>query len=443
MLRKFKKTGLSVSVEAIRHQSDLRYRRLATLFTNLQAVLHGNEYQAIKRPKDKMEFLTDKLDELGLEETVLKDFGIKCDFKLIDILEPYMAVGTSFTNINSALVEGWRKPYLNNDDYKKVFKDYRNDLQKMKAVVNRKNATVGGYLSKLTQKIYIGVYWLDSKYATPEEAAAVLLHEIGHVFTYYETAISETFKNELMTAFRQMNDPAQQEELTYFLYRQSQKEEGPVKDIVQSKDVGECLLLDTIDRIHMDEIGNLQYSGRGWEQLADDFAIKLGAGAALATAMDKATRLYDPEELRGTASYLIVEICKMIGFASATILAPGPGLVVLALRFVLGDVRSGSDTYDNIKKRFARMRQETIGRMRDSEKLSTSERKELLKQVEVIDAIEKEYHHRRSFFDVITTFGGLRGRKLRNSNKEMALLEELANNELHLLKNKIDALGAN
>ena len=424
-------------MEAFAHQSDLRFRKLANIFSEIQIALMSDEHRSLKESA-RLEIGKQLLENADIEGYLLKGFGVKADLNFINYNIPYASVCTIINSTHSSLLEKWRQPMMNNSGVKKLYKQNKENYKKNIALVDRKNAKISGMLSDLEQKFNFDAWWMISDNCSPEEAAAVFLHEIGHVMTFYELALSETFKNEIMTSFRQLSDPAMKDELKYMVIPEEYKTNQELVKYAESDSAVEVLMESSLSDDVRNEIGDQVYSERGWEQLADDFASKLGAAPYLHSIMD---RLHiEPENKRSTPAFLILQTCTIITVTLATVVTPLLGIAALLIRFGLGDMRSSHVEYDRIDKRLARLRQESIGRIR-SGILTKDEQKILLVQIEDMKKVESEYNLRRSFFDVLTSFGGLRGRKLRNIKKEQALLEELVNNDLHTLTAKLNQYG--
>ena len=437
MLRVSKPFKKTASMEAFTHQSDLRFRKLANIFSEIQVALMSDEYRSLKT-NAKLEIGKQLLEKADIETYLMKSFGIKAALNFMSHDIAYASVATMINNTNSSMLEAWRKPYLNSSELRKQYAMNKSNYKKNIALVDRKNARVSGVLSDMTQKFNFASWWMLSDNCSPEEAAAVFLHEVGHVLSFYELALSETYKNELMNSFRQLKDPAAKDELKYTIIPEIYKNDEGLLKFVENDESVEVLMETELSNDVRNEIGDRIYSERGWEQLADDFASKLGAAPYLHSALDKISD--DPEYKRSTPTYLVLQVCNIIAMGSALILAPLLGYVVLVLRFASGDTRTTSTEYDRVDKRLARLRQESVGRIR-SGILTKEEQKTLLGQIENMKKAEAEYNIKRSFFDVLTSFGGLRGRRLNNIRKEQALLEELVNNELHTLTAKLNQYG--
>lgn len=437
MLRVSKPFKKTASMEAFTHQSDLRFRKLANIFSEIQVALMSDEYRSLKTSA-KLEIGKQLLEKADIETYLMKSFGIKADLNFMSHDVAYASVATMINNANSSMLELWRKPYLNSSELRKQYAMNKSNYKKNIALVDRKNARVSGVLSDMTQKFNFTSWWMLSDNCSPEEAAAVFLHEIGHVLSFYELALSETYKNELMNSFRQLKDPAAKDELKYTIIPEIYKNDEGLLKFVENDESVEVLMETELSNDVRNEIGDRIYSERGWEQLADDFASKLGAAPYLHSALDKTSDA--PEYKRSTPAHLVLQVCTIIAMGSALILTPLLGFVVLVLRFAAGDMRTTNTEYDRIDKRLARLRQESIGRIR-SGILTKEEQKTLLGQIEDMKKAEAEYNIKRSFFDVLTSFGGLRGRRLNNIRKEQALLEELVNNELHTLTAKLNQYG--
>jgi len=182
------------------------------------------------------------------------------------------------------------------------------------------------------------------------------------------------------------------------------------------------------------ELGSNVYDQRGFEHLADQYAARQGAGKPLVTALAKMNRRHPSRY--STPLFLVMEALKISLLAmSPVILGPIVPLVLL-----LG-YDPTNKIYDDPEARMKRIRHELISGMKDRT-LSTERKKDLTKDLEVIDATLAEYQDRRSFYEYLyTTFlPGMRNQQKRM--KQQQELEALANNELFAQSLKFSLMNA-
>lgn len=427
------------SLEAIKHKQDIRYLKLVNIFSEIQIHMASDENRRLShKEKNKLRFSL--LVKYDIPKFLKDEFGIKAVVKYYSSDVPIAAVATTINNTRAALLDTWRQGLITNTSMKHLYSGAKDDYRKMIALIDRKNVRIGGILSELEQTFHFDVSWVNTDNCTAYEAAAVFFHEIGHVWTFYELAVSETFKNEIMSSIRQMNDPKQKEEFAYVVVPKEYHGDEKMQTLLSSDDALIAVVEDELSNVVRDEISTLVYSERGWEQLADEFAIKMGAGEHLFSVMHMLQE-GDPSRV-STPAHLFKETLKAITFGLFMAFPPATAVaaIVLIVRFTVGDKRNSYSDYDPPGKRLLRMRQEQVARLK-SKDISREEKKNIIQQVEAMDKALKEYNDHPTFFDLLTTFGGLRGRKVRNTLKEQALLEKLANNDLHLLTSKLEQFG--
>lgn len=286
---------------------------------------------------------------------------------------------------------------------------------------------VGGIYQEVECTIVLTTGLVEDVGFSHEEVAAILLHEMGHIMTYFEYIHRTVTTNYALLAVAEeitQSDTQKRIQLIdatskHFNYEADDLE--GLKD-AKSKDVAYSILLTRHIRKTRSELGSNLYDRRGCEHLADQYAARMGAGSSLVTALAKFHRR-NPSRY-STAQFVLFEGMKVaLVLLSSLVINP----VVLVLMMVAYDPTN--KIYDDPEARMRRIRNELLGGMKN--KALPKARRELLKKdLEIVDQAIVNYDDRRSFYEFLyTTF--LPG--TRKQTKQMVHqqeLEALANNEL-------------
>lgn len=207
--------------------------------------------------------------------------------------------------------------------------------------VDRENARVGGYYSKLDVEVYFTTGLLKAKKLFSDgEVAAILLHELGHLFTYYEylNKLTRT-ANVISSLARAMYDVEDQKEREVILKAAGEalKVESfdPAPYVSASKEkrtlAATTFIISALPASSRSDTGFSAYERRSCEQVADQFAVKFGAGRELATGLNKMLK-FNPSQIPRSA-FILMEVINLISLAIDAFRA---GFTIAAVKSVLG-----------------------------------------------------------------------------------------------------------
>lgn len=165
----------------------------------------------------------------------------------------------------------------------------------LNAGVDLKRGQLTGGFTKAVSRIFMSASFINGP-LTPRQQAAVFLHECGHGFTFFEFFAETTRTNYTMYALNQAFSQTAEHSVRLKLVTTLEdalniKIEDP-KALANSKTEGErevVIVTAVADRIRS-ELASSVYDARATEYLADQYAIRMGAGKDLAeavAAMDK------------------------------------------------------------------------------------------------------------------------------------------------------------
>lgn len=307
----------------------------------------------------------------------------------------------------------------------------------LKGTVDLRSATVGGFFSTVVSTIYIPIveFFWELK-VTAEEAAAIILHEIGHIFLAYEFFTTVTSTAVVMQQVSKDWISASPKEREYMLVSISKAmaisngELDPVELAkVDDSKVVESIVFSNAVSARRSELGTEAYDMVNYEALADDFALRFGAGRHLVTALEKIDKKYDTLSYRSLAGYVVMEVFKVLMFIGF-----GP------LVWIMLVLDRDNFNYDRPIDRLRRIRDGITAQLKNP-KMDEKKRKELLEDIRIIEITIDRYSDRRQWSTLfMEMFGNTFVSKRRNQTLFYRELEALANNSLYARSAELDLL---
>lgn len=248
------------------------------------------------------------------ELTNLEDFLAKFKGKtkgtitLTDIIKKYTNLSVSFDYYKHPIMFDVSYPVLSLDSIKQppCFKsniDCKKAVSRLKSTlgsVDFGKVWVDGFFSELSITIGLGsVVWMKDAlkgkgYCSSEEIVAVIMHEIGHLFVFFEELFAVTTR--VLTTESEVDDilgiGKNNRKLRLQLIEDISRKEN-LKSLPENLELVddkthlfELLLTSTMTNIPTVGITSY-YSNTIPEYAADDFVVRMGLGNALAVALNK------------------------------------------------------------------------------------------------------------------------------------------------------------
>lgn len=322
---------------------------------------------------------------------------------------------------------------------------------RQKNSVDLVNARVSGVFAEIESKIFLGVDTVlsDGYGLTPAEVTAVYLHEVAHQFTAYEYLSRQITTNQVIAGLAKDVEGSSPEKIRYDLKLASQLLGVDEKKIqsVENAESGAAVttvVLDAIKNTEYDQIGSGFYNVTAVEQLADQFVARMGYGREFVTGCDKIDAdalntnnksVVVATQILGAAAF-VAGLFRTIGLMAHV--GPVALIIYLAITLGLGSLDGALNsplnknyTYDDIRTRYARIREQQIQALKNS-KLPKQETAELIESVNAIGELMKKRYEMESVYTVIFNklFSGRREAiNVLELNRE---LEELGNNDLFI-----------
>lgn len=301
---------------------------------------------------------------------------------------------------------------------------------------------VGGGWSKVVVKVKMLKGLMKTSMFTDGGVTAILLHELGHVYTYFSLFGKLTAKNFLTS--EAIKEALSDEPLEKRVQKLEQLEGDLDIHILEKEKVLQTdkkLRGDVIESIVIAETcikgGSTSiftgFDNRNIEQIADQFAIFHGAGGDLGEAMNTLYKECGTVETLSTTAFVVIELCKV--FLVMTILWGAPLLGIIML--ILGI--PGQKIYDDPQARVELIRKQLVGGLKEAQN-NPALKAQLLDQIDTLEKLEGQLKDRRTFYEVVYQTITPRGRTMYRQEVFMKSVENLLYNDIYLSAAKFGEL---
>ena len=335
---------------------------------------------------------------------------------------------------NNPLINAAQRAIVNSTDGLTMIESSNEVLH---GTVNIKTAKVSGVFSDIKAKMYLGKAFIQGNKFSSQELAAITLHEVGHLFTYFEFITRTVRTNQVLAGLSKILDGSENQEKREVALLSAKKALKLDKlDLSQLKDVNtkttQVVLIDALVKETRTELGYNLFAESSWEYLCDQFSARHGAGVHLATALSKIYKSQYNISYRSLAVYLAVEMIKVILTANLAFLS-------ILFLMVMFDSQDGGG-YDLPSARLKRIRDQATQYLKNKQ-ISDVERRRILDEIESIDKLLAEMTNRKQLFTYIHEFFSKRTRDERAYRKLQYELEDIAMNDLYVKAAEFKLMG--
>lgn len=298
--------------------------------------------------------------------------------------------------------------------------------------VDVKNGKVGGIFSLIPLTIYFPKNIIQGSLFTPEEKAAILLHEVGHAITWYLYVARSVTTNAItaVAAADIFNDnaPAKREVVFAAIKEGLNLKSVSFKELEQTNSPSALtvFLLDASRKELRSELGSDVYDMVAWEALADQYAVRMGAGAELASALSKM--------LPGKVSWYFMAASEIVFIISSGFLVTTGqlGLVILGVMGLLGTWLGGTGIgdYDRSEARLRRIRNDMQAELRTKD-VEESVRRTLQDRLDWVDRSIDQVKDNPKLIEIIRRYFVQSERQRGDFEELQQDLESLAANRLY------------
>lgn len=321
---------------------------------------------------------------------------------------------------------------LNLVDSKDALKKINKSVQVLRGQIDTKNSKVSGVYSEIEHTMGMTMGLLLSNLFSPEEKASIVLHELGHLFSYYEflefnfttnvtinAAIKEYYNEESLIRRHEIIKE------TCKILNIDIKDPDTLVEI-NKKEVLQTILLREAIRENKSSLGSEIYDYVSWEAASDQFATRHGAGRELITALDKISKGSLDPAYRSTLMHVIL---NGIALLLATMLV----LPLIVLLFINPAIKD----YDPTKARFERIKREMVAGLKD-QNVDKDVKLKISQDIEVINAIINNLDDKRGLFELFHTTIIPSGRRQYNQLQFQKDLENFFNNEMFVAATRFE-----
>lgn len=310
---------------------------------------------------------------------------------------------------------------------------------KRTGTVNIESGYVSGVFSEIPVTVAISSGFFNSR-ASDGEIAAVLLHEVGHVFTYFYYILHGTIGGFISTAIAMAAVGASGDSERKVIFEKGARAMG-IDNVgvttllhqtpAQNAEVFKSLYVnETMNRLRT-QTGYGLYEIKCCEQLADTFATRFGAGLALASGLFYLEKIH--QQPRNKAMYVASMACATVQrllspLTSATIPDTNPLLLLIT-----GDE---VNPYDSFPDRIKFIKQQMIEGLK-IKGLDEADRKKFINDAEDIDKILKSVEYQPTFFKRIRTILFPRSKRKLTAHELQKTIEDMMYNETFIQAAKL------
>ena len=398
-------------------------------------------------------FTNRAMAECGLSKVLFDQMGLSVEIEVADTSAVNAYVAVPDIDRNNPLINDWERKWFRNGDLSAIQKFVNG---KFNGMVDRENSRIGGDFSKLTVPMYITRGLLASGEYTASEKAAIIGHECGHIFAYFERLIDTVSSNFLAISACERILKTNRSEDRIEILREYDSALGvsiPDKENTVRMQKGEAIYIHVVAETikqRRNEEGDLVYSYRGFEQSADQFTTRHGFGRDLVTALDKIHRssfynssyaswpTHTAVQVMKVAAFMFVAYANFVSFIA---LGNWGSLFMLVsmISTLLAD-RPMNKSYDEPYARAERIRREMVGQLKDKNLLPAT-RRQIVEDIEIITETMKGIEDKRPVMEAVWAYIVPAGRDSRAKMEYQQMIEKLANNDLFTQAAKLKDVG--
>ncbi|AQT28174.1 putative virion structural protein [Vibrio phage pVa-21] len=411
-----------VAAEAIDHQGK----------SKLFDVIAG----AIEELRAGGDYSDEAVAKLGLAARIEDLSGIATKFHIVRAPFHNAAVQPPQLDKNHPMIANILRMMASNEDLETVKKFSGN---KLIGTVDKSDGRVYGGFSKLVCPVYITTALLEDKTFSNREISAIILHELGHVFAYFERLIDlVTMNYAIYTAAERMlklESVVDRVEVLSEFDKYTGVKIPEKETVAKSNEKGTVythLACESIKQRRNVE-GEEVYSYRGFEFSADQYATRHGAGAELVTALDKIERKVwlNPSYI-SWPMHIMVELIKVTVYVIGSVLAAqsNPFTLFGTLGLLIA-ARPMNKLYDDPAERFKRIEGEMVAELKNRQ-LTEDRRQQVLTDLDIVREVSKQVSTKRSFWEATWAYVIPSGNASRKRMEFQQQLERMTNNDLYV-----------
>lgn len=429
---------LNLSIETIDFQSNSFGKELEMVFQNILDEKLNNKKLAKCEQKTTLESIIKKYTNLNID-IVLDSDQVAC---------VYLPV----VHRNHLFFHNHFRDFYEMKDTLEMFKKVKESQDKH--TVNIKTSKVTGIFSEMKTEIHISVNVLKQIGMNGAEITAITLHEIGHLFTLFEYMNRQHSTNQVLAGVVRSVTNKDSIQTREMIFEQAGVLIGgnkdSLKELVNQEDlsiVSTIIFTKNIEFIKS-ELGTEAYDFTTCEQLADQYAARQGYGRELITALDCFSKAWNVTEASRIGSFYacFVDVVTFVGYISIGIftlminpLFASICAFLIFLRLWTAGSSNQDFTYDILKTRYLRIKEQLIQRLKDKN-ISSEENVLLIKDIKIIDSVISRTYEIHLPIDRLVDYMFSKDHSVKASIELQRKLESLAMNDFFLKSAELKAI---
>jgi hypothetical protein len=371
-----------------------------------------------------------------MNELILSQVGMLVNLNYDPSPSANACVRVPIIDRNHPLLIDWHREISSNED---GLKEVKRNKGVLLGGIDRATSKISGSFSTIPIDVYLTRGLFIEQRFTNKEITAILLHELGHVFTFLEYLGTNLTTNYVLQHISRSLLETRELKRKYEIIEEGSDILGIKLDDpealtrTENETVIQTVILQEVFKVQYSELNSKIHDMTAWEMLSDQFSTRHGAGRDLVTGLDKIMRLYGSAEYRNTFGYLAVEAFKLLMFIATIPFFFGiPHLLMLTV------IDPTQSLYDKPKSRMERIRRDMVDDLKNSD-LDKNYQKQLVQDIEVIDKVLKEMTERRTLYEFFWT--NTWSRKEYKQLKFQQELEMLINNDIFVKAAQLQSLS--
>lgn len=345
--------------------------------------------------------------------------------------------------------------------YQKSVSSLKEHLKSDSVFIDRDRAHISNLPDDFAIFMVNDLPWLVNKSKlTAKELTAILLHEIGHVFTHLEYTYQTVINTNVI--IETVQEGLKKDKSPNAILKMTYKELGGDPSELAKGDLNSNTL--KVMNLYIEETFNMggdinTHAYTDSEQLADQFSGRFGVSLELSSGLVKLEKTVvritrETMLVSVVIFYLYAAAYTLIITGSAFMAVIGPGLALLYVSVIsliigiavswwtAGGLTSGQ-IYDDYPRRLTRIRNEAVRQMR----LGYISKDDIKMKLDQIDQITQHINDAKksgsvNIIDKIFRNITSKGRVLSETKLTDQYIEDLLENSLHLSSHKLKSLGA-
>lgn len=388
-------------------------------------------------------YTSEAFAQSGIQKIILEETGLNIMPRIDKADYPNAYVYIPDIDKNNPIMVNFLRGWRSNSDLTTVM-NFTNG--KFDGLVDRKTGKVHGTFSKMAVPIYLTRGLISERNNfTIEEIAAVLGHELGHVWSYYERLIDLVSMNyaAAVTADRVLKTSRDEDRVILLTeYEKVTDTKLAEKETIANSESGRVIythLVSETVRNRRNVEGDEIYSYRGFEFSSDQFCTRHGFGAELSTGLARIYSDYNhSSSISWTAFIIINALSALITLTALGVLVfAGQWFLAIFSTLCILSFNPNEKIYDDPKQRIIRIRNEVIGSLKTASK---EQKLEIVAQIAAIDEIANDLEDKADWHAAIWKYLIPSGRKTWSSMEFQQTMESLMNNELFAAAAKLETI---